>query len=626
VIALPVTRHRLWQLLGDALLIVLAWRLTFFLLFDQDVPRFYRHFLSWRVVAVVVAINLVTFVVCGFYARWWRYVSTRDMWGVARGVTIGSGITYLVLYAFPPEHTSRLPHRVAAMDFLLLLALVAGSRLLARTLLERPQAGLVAHGKEVLIVGAGNAGQLLVREIQRNRALAYTPIGFVDDDPKKRKVKILGVRVLGTTDDLVRILHENRPDEVLIAMPSANGEVRRKIVDVTGAQGIPAKTLPGLHELISGDVNLATQMRLVQVEDVLGREQVEVDLERVASYVRNRTVLVTGAGGSIGSELCRQLTRLGVKNLVLVDQSESALYDIERELVDERAFTACAPVLADCGDVVKMKHVFERYQPRVLFHAAAYKHVPMLEANPLQAVTNNVLATHAIADVAVQFGVERFVLISTDKAAKPMNLLGQSKAVCEWIVESFAARDDVETKFVAVRFGNVLGSSGSVIPIFRRQIERGGPVTVTHPDMTRFFMTIPEAASLVVQAGSMGGKGQIYVLDMGTPVKIVDLARQMIQLSGRTENEIPISFVGKRAGEKLHEELWNDGEDVGPTKHPKIMRARRVPIDRGWLEDELTELERLVGEGDTLNVVAKLGAMMREQQRTGAAMLEDTLH
>ena len=389
---------------------------------------------------------------------------------------------------------------------------------------------------------------------------------------------------------------------------------------------MPAKTLPGLHELIAGDVNLATQIRPVQVEDVLGREQVEVDLERISSYVRNRTVLVTGAGGSIGSELCRQLARLGVARLVLVDQSESALYEIERELVDERAFTAAIPVLADCGDVAKMRHVFERYQPKVLFHAAAYKHVPMLEANPLQAVTNNVLATHVIADVAVEFGVERFVLISTDKAAKPMNLLGQSKAVCEWIVESFAARDDVETKFVAVRFGNVLGSSGSVIPIFRRQIERGGPVTVTHPEMTRFFMTIPEASSLVVQAGSMGGKGQIYVLDMGTPVKIVDLARQMIELSGRTEEQVPIMFVGARAGEKLHEELWNEGEDVGPTKHPKIMRARRVPIDRAWLEDELAGLERLVVEGDTLNVVKKLGTMMREQQRTGAAMLEDTLH
>jgi FlaA1/EpsC-like NDP-sugar epimerase len=626
VIALPVTRHRVWQLLADAVLIVIAWRLTFFLRFDQDIPRFYREFLSWQVIGVVLAINLATFIACGFYNRWWRYVSTRDMWGVARGVTIGCLLTYLALLAFPPEHTSSLPRGVVLIDLLLLLALVAGSRLLARTLLERPHAGLVAHGKEVLVAGAGNAGQLLIREMRRNRALAYTPIGFIDDDPKKQKLKIDGVRVLGTTDELERILRESPPDEVLIAMPSAPGEVRRKIVDVTRAEGIPVKTLPGLHELIAGDVNLSAQVRPVQVEDVLGREQVEVDLDRISSYVRNRTVLVTGAGGSIGSELCRQLARLGVARLVLVDQSESALYEIERELVDERAFPASIPVLADCGDLVKMRHVFELRQPAVVFHAAAYKHVPMLEANPLQAVTNNVLATRAIAEVAVEFGVERFVLISTDKAARPKNLLGQSKAVCEWIVESFAARDEVETKFVAVRFGNVLGSSGSVIPIFRRQIERGGPVTVTHPEMTRFFMTIPEAASLVVQAGSMGGKGQVYVLDMGTPVKIVDLARQMIELSGRTEAQIPITFVGARAGEKLHEELWNEGEDVGPTKHPKILRARRVPIDRAWLEDELADLERLVSEGDTLGVVGKLGTMLREQHRTGAAMLEDTLH
>jgi FlaA1/EpsC-like NDP-sugar epimerase len=626
VIALPLTRHRLWQLLAAAVLIVIAWRLAFFLRFDQDVPRFYREFLSWQVVAVVLAINLGTFVACGFYSRWWRYVSTRDMWGVARGVTIGGVLTYLALLVFPPAHTSTLPRSVAALAYLILLALVAGSRLLARTVLESPQSGLVAHGKEVLVAGAGNAGQLLIRELQRNRALAYTPIGFVDDDPRKRKAKILGVRVLGTTDELAHILRENRPDEVLIAMPSAPGDVRRKIVDVTRAEGIPVKTLPGLHELISGEVGLATQMRPVAIEDVLGREQVEVDLNAVAAYVRDRTVLVTGAGGSIGSELCRQLVRFGAARLVLVEQGESALYEMERELVDERAFPASIPVLADCGDAAKMRHTFERYEPTVVFHAAAYKHVPMLESNPLQAVTNNVLATRVMAEVAVEFGIERFVMISTDKAANPKNLLGQSKAVCEWIVESFAARDDVETRFAAVRFGNVLGSSGSVIPIFRRQIEHGGPVTVTDPRMTRYFMTIPEAASLVVQAGSMGGSGQVYVLDMGTPVKIVDLARQMIELSGRTEQQIPITFVGARAGEKLHEELWNAGEDVGPTSHPKIMRAARVPIDRAWLEDELAELERLVAESDTLGVVARLGAMVRTQQRTGSAVLEDTLH
>jgi FlaA1/EpsC-like NDP-sugar epimerase len=622
----PVNRHRVWQLAFDAVLIVTAWRLTFFLRFDKTTPVFYRHLLDWDVVALVVAIKLATFVVFGFYNRWWRYVSTRDMWGAARGVTAASALTYLVLYAFPPEHTSRLPRGVAALDYLLLLAFVAGTRLLARTLIERPQAGLVASGKEVLIVGAGDAGQLMVREMQRNRQLHYTPIGFVDDDPRKRGDRIHGVRILGTTDELPHLLRDNRPDEVLIAIPSAPGAVRQKIVELCRAQNVPVKTLPALHELISGDVNLAGQIRPVQVEDVLGRQQVEVDLNAVATYVRDKTVLVTGAGGSIGSELCRQLSRLGVARLVLVDKGESPLFEIERELV-ERDFAAAIPVLANCGDRKKMRQVFERYRPQVVFHAAAYKHVGMLEANPMQAVTNNVFGTLALVEVSIEFDVERFVLISTDKAANPKNVMGQSKAVCEWIVESFALRDDVDTRFVAVRFGNVLGSSGSVIPIFRKQIERGGPVTVTNPEMTRFFMTIPEASSLVVQAGAMGGRGQVYVLDMGEPVKILDLAKQMIRLSGKDESQIPIVFTGARAGEKLHEVLWNEGEMVGPTSHPKIMRAARAAIDRGWLEESLAELERLADEGDTLGVVAKLNSMVKEPRRTGAeAVLEDTLH
>jgi len=626
VIAFPVNRHRLWQLVADAVLIVAAWRLAFFLRFDQTVHPYYRHLLSWQVIALVVGIKLAVFVLSGFYNRWWRYVSTRDMWGAARGVTAACVLSDLILYAFKPAHTSPLPKGVVALDFLLLLAFVAGTRLLARSLIERPQGGLVARGKEVLVVGAGNAAELLIREMQRNRQLAYTPIGLVDDDPRKKNLRIHGVRVLGTTDELAHILRDNHPEEVLIAMPSASGELRRKIVEVTRGEGIAVKTLPGLHELIAGDLNLAGQIRPVQVEDVLGREQVEVDLGAISAYTRDRTVLVTGAGGSIGSELCRQIVRLGAAKLVLVEQGESVLYEMQRELVDERDFTAVIPILADCGDAAKMRQVLERYPPEVVFHAAAYKHVPMLETNPLQAVTNNVLATRVMAEVSVEFGVERFVFISTDKAANPKNLLGQSKAVCEWIIESFALRDDVDTRFVAVRFGNVLGSSGSVIPIFRRQIERGGPLTVTHPEMTRFFMTIPEAASLVVQAGAMGGRGQVYVLDMGKPVKILDLARQMIELSGRTEDQIKIEFVGSRAGEKMHEELWNEGEAVGPTSHPKIMRAARPPIDRVWLEEELAELERLVAEGDTLGVTSKLKAIVSVPQRAGAAVLEDTLH
>jgi FlaA1/EpsC-like NDP-sugar epimerase len=623
----PVNRHRVWQLVFDAVLIVAAWRLTFFLRFDKTTPVFYRHLLDWDVVALVVGIKLATFVLSGFYNRWWRYVSTRDMWSAARGVTVASALTYLILYAFPPEHTSRLPRGIAAFDFLLLLAFVAGTRLLARTLIERPPGGLVARGKEVLIVGAGDAGQLMAREMQRNRQLHYTPVGFVDDDPRKRGTRIVGVRVLGTTDDVVHILRDNKHDEVLIAIPSAPGSVRQRIVEACRSQSVPVKTLPGLHELISGDLNLAGQIRPVQVEDVLGRQQVEVDLRLVSSYVKDRVVMVTGAGGSIGSEICRQLARLGAGRLLLVDKGESPLFEIERELRDERDYPGATAALADCGDRVKMRGLLEQHRPEVVFHAAAYKHVAMLESNPMQAVANNVLGTRNLVDAAIEAGVDRFVLVSTDKAATPKNVMGRSKALCEWIVESYALRRDVGTRFVAVRFGNVLGSSGSVIPIFRRQIERGGPVTVRHPEMTRFFMTIPEASSLVIQAGAMGGRGQVYVLDMGEPVRILDLAKQMIRLSGRGEDDVPIVYTGVLPGEKIHEVLWSDGEMVGPTSHPKIMRAARATIDPDWLEECLAELERLVGQGDAPGIVEKLEAMVEEPHRIGTeAVLEDTLH
>jgi FlaA1/EpsC-like NDP-sugar epimerase len=510
------------------------------------------------------------------------------------------------------------------MDWLLLLAFVAGARMLARTLMERPTArGLVARGKEVIVVGAGDAAQLIIKELLKSPSLGYTPIGLVDDDPRKKNLRVHNVRVLGTTEELPRILNENRPDEVLIAIPSASGDVRQRIVDITREVGVPVKTLPGIYELISGENDLAGQIRAVQVEDVLGREPVEVDLPTVASYVRDATVLVTGAGGSIGAELCRQIARIGCKRLILVDQAETPLFEIERELVSERGFAPSVPVLADVGNGTKMRHVFERYTPSVVFHAAAYKHVPLMEANPLESVRNNTLATRVIAEVAVEFGVERFVLVSTDKAVNAKTVMGQSKALCEWIVEVYGARRDIATRFVAVRFGNVLGSSGSVVPIFRRQIERGGPVTVTHPEMTRFFMTIPEAVSLIVQAGSIGRSGQVFVLDMGEPVSIVELARNMIRLSGKEpDRDVAIEFVGVRPGEKLHEELWGEGESAGETPHPKILAVTRPTIDAAWLEDELAELERLVADGETLELVAKLGGMMKEPRRVGSTAVE----
>jgi FlaA1/EpsC-like NDP-sugar epimerase len=556
------------------------------------------------------------FVLSGFYDRWWRYVSTRDMWDAARGVAIACLVADLTVYLVSPVHNVRLPRSIAAMDFLLTLAFIAGSRLIARTAIERPRGGIVARGKEVVVVGAGDAGQLMLREMLKNPALGYTPIGLIDDNPAKRNIRVHGVRVLGSTGDLPRILRDNKPDELLIAIPSAAGATRQRIVEVAQEAGVPVKTLPGLYELISGDLDLAGQIRPVQVEDLLGREQVEVDFEGIAGYLRGQTVLVTGAGGSIGSELCRQIARVGPTKIVLVDQAETPLFEIERELVDDRRFSAVVPVLADVKDRAKMRHVFLRYEPDVVFHAAAYKHVPLMEANPLAAVANNTLATRVVAEVAVEFDVDRFVLVSTDKAVNPKTVMGQCKALCEWIVEALGHRPDVSTRFVAVRFGNVLGSSGSVVPIFRRQIEKGVAVTVTHPEMTRFFMTIPEAVSLVVQAGAIGGRGQVFVLDMGEPVRILDLARNMIRLSGKEpETQIPIVFPGVRPGEKLHEELWSTDEAVAATEHRKIMRASRPPIDPVWLDAQLAELQQLVADGDTLEVIAKLSAMVREPKR-----------
>jgi FlaA1/EpsC-like NDP-sugar epimerase len=614
--------HRLWQLLVDGAIVALSWWLAFELRFDHGLPIIYSKLFD-RTILLVVAIKLVVFIAFGFYNRWWRYVSIRDMWATVRGVIVACLIADLTVYLVSPVHGVRLPRSIAATDLLLTLAFVAGSRLLARTVVERPGLNMVARGKEVVVVGAGDAGRLIVQEMQRSRMLNYTPIGFVDDDPRKRHTRIMGVRVLGAIEELPRILREHRPDEVLIAMPSVSGEVRRRIIEPAQQLRIVVKTLPGLYELIAGDIGLAGQIRPVQVEDVLGREQVEVDFHDVAGYLEGHTVLVTGAGGSIGSELCRQIARVRPTRLILVDNAEGPLFEIERELVSERDFTAALTKLIDVKDRKALKReVFEKYQPTVVFHAAAYKHVAMLETHPLESVRNNVVGTRVLVELAAEFGVERFVFISTDKAVNPKTVMGQSKALCEWIVESFGHRRDVATRFVAVRFGNVLNSSGSVIPIFRKQIERGGPVTVTHPEMTRYFMTIPEAVSLVVQAGAIGGRGQVFVLDMGEPVRIIDLAQNMIRLSGKeprlpddsatSARDVRIVFTGSKPGEKRQEELWSEDESVGATTHPKILRLSRPPVDPEWLEQQLDELQRLADEGDTLEVVGKLRNVVRD--------------
>jgi FlaA1/EpsC-like NDP-sugar epimerase len=605
----PVYRNRILQIAADALLLALAYFLAFQLRFLDDPngwPDRYETLFA-QSVGFVVAGKLVVFYAFGLYQKWWRYVSGRDFMLILRAVAVASALLVVVFaVAKPFEHT--LPRSVEVMDFILTMLLVAGARLAVRLIVERPNRGARMPKHEVLVVGAGSGGQMVVRELQLNPNLGATAIGFVDDDPRKRGMRMLGLKVLGSTKQIEKILDETNPDEVVIAIPSAPGNLRGRIVAACREREIAVRTLPTVFELLRGGVQLNKQLREVRVEDVLGREPIVRELDRVGAYLRDRIVLVTGAGGSIGSELCRQIAQVKPRLLVMLDHAEDNLFQIDREMVEERHFASCESVLADCKEPHRMLEVMQRFKPDVVFHAAAYKHVPLMEANPLEAVRNNAIATRVTAETAAASKVERFVLISTDKAVNPQTVMGASKAMAEWIVQA-AGEKYPETRFASVRFGNVLASSGSVVPIFRRQIERGGPVTVTHPEMTRYFMTIPEAVQLVIRAGDIGaGRGEVFVLDMGDPVKIVDLAHNMIRLAGyEPEEDIAVEFTQPRPGEKLHEVLFSDGEEVQPTAARRINRAvRRTAIDQEWVESTLNSLEDLVLAGDEANLAERV--------------------
>jgi FlaA1/EpsC-like NDP-sugar epimerase len=450
------------------------------------------------------------------------------------------------------------------------------------------------------------------------------PVGFVDDDPRKHGIKDeYGLRVLGTTasDDLVRVLDEAEPDEVLIAIPSAPGTVRARVVVACRERGIPVRTTPTVFELLrdgSGELKVTRQLREVQVEDILGREPVRMEVERVGAYLANEVVMVTGAGGSIGGELCRQIARVGPRRLVLIDHAEDNLFEIVRELEEDRHIRTAIPVLADCKEQERMREVLTEHRPAVLFHAAAYKHVTMMELNPVEAIRNNALATQLVARTAGEVGVGTFVLVSTDKAVKPATVMGASKALAEWAVEAAAERHP-KTTYATVRFGNVLGSSGSVVPIFRRQIAAGGPLTVTDARMKRYFMTIPEAVQLIIRAGSLSeSSGEVFVLEMGEPVSIVELAETMIRLSGlEPERDIAIEIVGARPGEKLHEELFNPYERPQPTPAQKILRAQREPLDPAWVQQTFTELNLLVLEDDAAALAQHVSTLARARLPAG---------
>ena len=497
---------------------------------------------------------------------------------------------------------------------LLMGAFLTGTRFLVHLVYQRPLTGFRAarNARSVLIVGAGDGGRLLLHELLKNPALGYRPVGFVDDDERKQGMRMeRGVEVLGTTDELSMVIEDVEPDEVLIAIPSASGELRGKVVRACRDANVTVRTIPTVFELLQTGGRLTRQLREVRVEDVLGRDQVRMEIGSVGSYLTGRRVLVTGAGGSIGSELSRQISRVNPSRLVLLDSSEANLFEIQRELIEERHVPdeVSVPVLADCKDEERMRDVFAEHRPEVVFHAAAFKHVALMEANAVEAVRNNALATRTLTEIAGDSGASAFVLVSTDKAVAPATVMGASKALAEWAVEAAHARYE-DTAFCAVRFGNVLGSSGSVVPIFRRQIAAGGPVTVTDPQMTRFFMTIPEAVQLVIRSGSLAHGGEVFALEMGEPVKILDLAEQMIRFSGlEPGRDIAIEIIGPRKGEKLHEQLFNAYERSESTEAKKIMRAARPVVDPAWVEYVFDKVRLLVAEGDAAGLAAAVAEL-----------------
>ena len=558
----------------------------------------------YELLIFVLVVKVMVFGYFRLYAGWWQYVSIQDLVEtfkashISTAIILGGVYVLKALRAYGAISAAvEVPDTVLIIDWAATIALVGGVRFLVRIIREGSRPVSPAGLTRVLIIGAGNAGEGVLRELYRLPVEKYHVVGFIDDNPRVRGIRIHGVPVLGGVGDLAEVARRQNAEEVIIALPQPTREQLRRIIEVCKGQRLTFRIVPGVADLIDGRADIG-RLREVDINDVLGREPVTLDTENIGHFLAGKVVLVTGAGGSIGSEICRQLVAFHPKCLVLLEQAENNLFYIDRELRTAHPDLDVVPVIADICDRQRIQVVFSRYKPDVVFHAAAHKHVPMMELNPGEAIKNNVFGSKNVTDMALKSGAGAFVLISTDKAVNPTSIMGCTKRVTEMYCQSLSGRkDDGRTKFVIVRFGNVLGSAGSVVPIFRDQIARGGPVTVTHPEMRRYFMTIPEATQLVIQAGAMGKGGEIMLLDMGMPVKIVDLARDMITLSGfRPDVDVKIEFLGVRPGEKLFEELRTRSEDILPTHHEKIF----IWQNRGCTKEEIdAALERLKTVADS---------------------------
>ncbi len=570
----------------DLGMVVLAWLLAYFARFNLTLPP--PEFIAGalRALPVVVVVQALLLWRVGLYRGLWRFASLRDLWNILRSATLGSLIVTLLLAL--ATRLADVPRAVLVLYPVFLVLLLGTPRLLFRVAKDRAiDLRTPDEGARVIIVGAGEGGEALVRDLLR--APGYRPVGFVDDEPALRRRRIHGVPVLGSIDDLPALVARYEIGLALLAIPSASNQEMQRIVGLCEQAGCPFRTLPRLQDVVEGRVGVQA-LRDVSIDDLLGRSAARLDWPAIERSLDGATVLVTGGAGSIGSELCRQLARVGIKRLVVLEQNEHGLYQLERELRAAHPALAADFLLGDVCDRAMVEHVFASCRPQIVFHAAAYKHVPLVERQVREGIRNNVLGTRVVAAAAAAAGSARMVLISTDKAVQPSSVMGATKRVAELVCALAGLR--ARTRFVTVRFGNVLGSAGSVVPLFQEQIRRGGPVTVTHPAATRYFMTIPEASQLILQAAAVGEGGEIFVLEMGQPVNITYLAEQMIRLSGRVPREdVDIVFTGLRPGEKLHETLFNAEETVVPTAHPKLMQAAQAPIQAASLDTALRRLE-----------------------------------
>lgn len=610
---IPTIRNR-YVLFGDLFLIVVAIFGSYALRLELGQEYFFYLPSAFWLLGIALVIKPLVYFYFGLYRRLWLYASVQELKLILAAVTTATILVSIGIIGFATLGVFiGFPRSVLMIDWLLSLFFVGGLRFIFRLLGENrnQQTGnkIARITKRVLIVGAGDAGALVVRELQKNPQLNWLPVGFLDDDATKQKQQIYGVPVIGTINDLPRILANRQFDEVVIAIPSAPGRVVRLVADVCRLKGVPFRTMPGIYELLGGKVSVS-RLREVDITDLLRREPTHIKDERVGATLGGRVVLVTGAGGSIGRELCRQIARWGPSELILLGHGENSIFEALLELQESFPSMLARPVIADVRDYPRLSSVFERYQPQVVFHAAAHKHVPLMEMNVEDAVTNNIIGTRNVTEVSLESQVERLVMISTDKAIRPVNVMGATKRIAELIVLDAADRSG--RPFSVVRFGNVLGSRGSVVPLFNRQIARGGPITITHPEMQRYFMTIPEAVYLVLQAASIGEMGETFVLNMGQQIKIVDLAEDLIRLSGlEPGKDIEIVFTGIRPGEKLREDLWDDDNLFKPTVHPDIFRCESQDDPKGEvLKQSVNELINLAQEGDASAVISLLDELI----------------